>query len=99
MKNLPGLRQAVNYYKSCMDTNQLDALGITPMTSALQTFGGWPDMGINSTQPFSFQHYFTVGFTVFPKTALFLDMGVTTDARDALKNMIEVCLFGAVCVN
>ena len=33
---------AKNFYKSCMDTDGLENLGVTPMLNSLKHLGGWP---------------------------------------------------------
>lgn len=35
-------KQAKRLYKSCMDEDKLDQLGLTPLTNVLEEFGGWP---------------------------------------------------------
>ena len=35
-------RMARDVYKSCMDTEGIEALGIQPMKDILKQFGGWP---------------------------------------------------------
>lgn len=35
-------RMAKDVYKSCMDTDSIEALGLQPMKDILKQFGGWP---------------------------------------------------------
>ena len=34
--------QAKGYYKSCMDLDGLQKMGLTPLKDLLKTVGGWP---------------------------------------------------------
>ena len=34
--------QARDHYKSCMDLDRLDRIGLQPLKDLLKTFGGWP---------------------------------------------------------
>jgi hypothetical protein len=40
-------RMARDVYKSCMDKEAIEALGIQPIKDILKQFGGWP--GVNLT--------------------------------------------------
>lgn len=36
------MRQAKKWYRACMNTNDLEKLGIKPLESILMQIGGWP---------------------------------------------------------
>jgi predicted metalloendopeptidase len=48
-------RMAKAVYKSCMDTEAIEGLGIQPMKDILKKFGGWPGRGL-FTQPNRYVH-------------------------------------------
>ena len=39
--------QARDHYKSCMDLDRLDSIGIQPLQALLKKFGGWPVLDDN----------------------------------------------------
>jgi predicted metalloendopeptidase len=42
-------RMAKDVYKSCMDKESIEALGIEPIKDILKQFGGWPGRHIQLT--------------------------------------------------
>ena len=48
--------QARDHYKSCMDLDRLDEIGLKPLKDLLEVFGGWPVLEDNWNED-SFQWY------------------------------------------
>lgn len=85
-------RMARDVYKSCMDKDQIEALGLEPLKMILKTLGGWPvlegtdwnnDKYVWYEQIYKFRQ---MGYSV----DYFVDFSVTTDLKNSSWRILDL---------
>ena len=89
-------RMARDVYKSCMDKEQIERLGLQPIKDILQTLGGWPVLeGLNWTgahggKPYSWYEQVyklrRIGYSV----DYFVDFSVKIDVKNSYSRTLDI---------
>ena len=89
-------RMARDIYKSCMDKNQIEALGLQPIKDILKKLGGWPALegpswtGSSEGKPYIWYEqvykFRRMGYSV----DYFVDFSVTTDLKNSSWRILDI---------
>ncbi len=81
--------KAVTMYKSCLDTNTIEQLGIAPILDVVNDYGGWPMIDSTWT-PNNYEIMDVVGRLSHLGVGVFIGSSVSPSFEDSTQNVLTV---------
>ena len=89
------VRKAKNFYKSCMDVDEIERLGPVPMLNFIESIGSWAVAGRTYWRASKWNIYKVLKHIqkFYYPASPFFSVEVTNDHLNSTRHLIKVCLF------